>query len=289
MSEQKINPDADGLLVGVPDVTTPEEIAAFRAYYARTKGQILPGFEFLLEHRPDVLKRYRAGVRVTTSPQWRGYPLQMVLQHLHQYIISGYGDGIAYQVNVARNAGASKAMILDVIAVAFLHSGPRGLNYVATAAGELIREYVDPVPGKWPDGWSFDPEAFRSGMNFETPAADAADLRSLNAWYEAHLSEVPPHVRFLSRHAPDLLKAYRNRYEHCLRALPKQMMPYLMLNYNASRGFSDGIRENVLLGKSFGMTRQQLTDPIVWSLYYGGVESYDLAERAAAEILVQIG
>jgi hypothetical protein len=289
MSEQKINPDADGLLVGVPDVTTPEEIAAFRAYYARTKGQVLPGFEFLLEHRPDVLKRYRAGVRVTTSLEWRGYPLQMVLQHLHQYIISGYGDGIAYQVNVARNAGASKAMILDVIAVAFLHSGPRGLNYVATAAGELIREYVDPPPGKWPDGWSIDAEAFRSGMNFATPAADEADLRSLNDWYEAHLSEVPPHVRFLSRHAPDLLKAYRNRYEHCLRALPKQMMPYLMLNYNASRGFSDGIRENVLLGKSFGMTRQQLTDPIVWSLYYGGVESYDLAERAAADILAQIG
>src|ERR1700752_1566830 len=88
---QKINPDADCLIVGVPDTTTSEEIAAFRAYYDRTKGRVLPGFEFLLEHRPDVLKRYRAGVRVTTSPQWRGYPLQMVLQHLHQYIISGYG------------------------------------------------------------------------------------------------------------------------------------------------------------------------------------------------------
>src|SRR5271170_7407895 len=276
MSEQKINPDADGLLVAVPDVTTAEEIAAFRAYYARTKGQVLPGFEFLLEHRPDVLKRYRAGVRVTTSAEWRGYPLQMVLQHLRQYVIWGYGDGIAYQVHVARNAGASRAMVLDVIAVAFLHSGPRGLNYVATSAGELIHDYVDPAPGKWPDAWNVDANAFLSGMDFSEPGASAADLRRLRDWYMATIGEIPPYVDFLSKHSPDLLKAYRNRYEHCLRALPKQMIPYLLLNYNVSRGFADGIRENVLLGKAFGMTQRQLTDPIVWSLYYGGVESYDL-------------
>jgi hypothetical protein len=285
MSEQKINPDADGLLVAIPDVTTAEEIAAFRAYYARTKGQVLPGFEFLLEHRPDVLKRYRAGVRVTTSAEWRGYPLQMVLQHLHQYVISAYGDGIAYQVHVARNAGASKAMVLDVVAVAFLHSGPRGLNFAATAAGDSIRDYADPAPGKWPDAWSVDADAFCSGMNFNEAAASAEDLRKLEDWYMRTIGELPPYVSFLSQHSPDLLKAYRNRYEHCLRALPKQMMPYLLLNYNVSRGFADGIRENVLLGKAFGMTKKQLTDPIVWSLYYGGVESYDLAHRAAGDVL----
>jgi hypothetical protein len=285
MSEQKINPDADGLIVSSPDVTTPEEIAAFRAYYDRTKGQVLPGFEFLLEHRPDVLKRYRGGVRVTTSPEWRGFPLQMVLQHLHQYVISGYGDGIAYQVHVARNAGASRAMLLDVISAAFLHSGPRGLNIAATSAGELIRHYDDPPPGKWPDGWSLDPNAFVSGMDFGQPTASELDIRKLKEWYTATLGEIPRHVQFLAKHSPDLLKAYRNRYEHCLRALPKQMMPYLMLNYNASRGFADGIRENVLLGKAFGMTKRQLIDPIVWSLYYGGIESYDHAQRAADEIL----
>jgi hypothetical protein len=231
---------------------------------------VLPGFEFLLEHRPDVLKRYRGGVRVTTSSEWRGFPLQMVLQHLHQYVISGYGDGIAYQVHVARNAGASRAMVLDV---------------AATSAGELIRDYDDPPPGKWPDGWCFDPDAFVSGMDFGQPTASELDIRKLNEWYTATLGEVPRHVQFLAKHSPALLKAYRNRYEHCLRALPKQMLPYLMLNYNASRGFADGIRENVLLGKAFGMTKRQLTDPIVWSLYYGGIESYDYAQRAADEIL----
>ncbi len=285
MSEQKINPDADGLIVATPDITTPDEIAAFRAYYERTKGRALPGFELLLEHRPDVLKRYRAGVRTTTSAEWRAFPLQMVLQHLHQYTIAGYGDGILYQVHVAQNAGASRAMILDVLAVAFLHSGPRGLNYAASEAGAALRDYVDPPPGAWPAGWAVDAEAFRSGMDFSTPAASAADLGALRGWYEEKLGEVPKHVAYLAKYAPDLLKAYRNRYEHCLRALPKQMMPYLLLNYNASRGFADGIRENLLLGKAFGMTRGQLVDPISWSLYYGGIESFDIVERAAGDVL----
>jgi hypothetical protein len=282
---QKINPDADGLIVGAPDITTAEEIAAFRAYYDRTKGRALPGFEFLLEHRPDVLKRYRAGVRVTTSKEWRTFPLQMVLQHLHQYTISAYGDGIIYQVHVAQNAGASKAMVLDVLAIAFLHSGPRGLNYAASEAGEYIRTYIDPEPGKWPQGWSFEAGAFSSGMDFSSQDASRADVDALSGWYERVTGEIPRHVSYLAKHSPDLLKAYRNRYEHCIRALPKQMMPYLLLNYNVSRGFADGIRENVLLAKAFGMTKQQITDPISWSLYYGGVESYDLVERAAGDVL----
>ncbi|MGH6617466.1 hypothetical protein [Sphingomonas sp.] len=284
-TEQKINPDADGLIVGNPDVTTAEEIAAFRAYYDRTKGRVLPGFEFLLEHRPDVLKRYRAGVRVTTSPEWRSHPLQMVLQHLHQYVISAYGDGIIYQVHVAQNAGASKAMVLDVLSIAFLHSGPRGLNYAATEAGDYIRDYADPAPGKWPEGWGFEANAFHSGMDFASPGASNADIDALRDWHMRTTGEIPKHVDYLAKYSPDLLKAWRNRYEHCIRALPKQMMPYLLLNYNVSRGFADGIRENVLLGKAFGMTKQQLTDPIAWSLYYGGVESYDLIERVVGDVL----
>ena len=40
------------------------------------------------------------------------------------------------------------------------------------------------------------------------------------------------------------------------------MLPYLLLGYNTVRGFHDGIRENVLLGRALGMTREQLLDAI---------------------------
>ncbi len=51
-----------------------------------------------------------------------------------------------------------------------------------------------------------------------------------------------------------------------------------------TRGFKDGIREAVLLGKSFGMTRPQLTDAICWA-YYGGMDAISIAEEAAGDIL----
>ncbi len=285
---QKVNPDADGLIVSNPDVTTPEEIEAFRAYYASTKGKSLPAFELLLELRPDVLKRYRLGVRETTSPEWRAYPLPMVLQHLHQYVIAGYGDGILYQVHVAQAAGASRAAVLDVLAVAFLHSGPRGLNAAAEHAWEALRAYEDPAPGRWPEGWAHDPDALRSGMDFSTQEATPADLDALDRWYRDTIGEVPPYVRFLARERPTFLKAYRNRLEHVLREIPNQELAYLLLNYNASRGFHDGIREAFLLGRAWGVPRAMLADAITWGFYYGGVESIGVAESALGDLLPEL-
>ena len=58
----------DGLDISNPDVTTPEEVARFRAFYARVKGGSLPAHEFWLEFRPDVLKRQRARVRHNDAP-----------------------------------------------------------------------------------------------------------------------------------------------------------------------------------------------------------------------------
>ena len=287
---QKVNPDADGLIVSNPDVTTPEEIAAFRAYYAKTKGKSLPGLEFWLENRPDVLKRYRAGVRCTTSAEWRGHPLPMVLQHLHQYVITAYEDGIIYQVHVAEAAGASKAVIMDVLAIAFLHSGPRGMNFVASSSADYLASYKDPEPaGKWPENWAFDPDAFKSGMDFSTPEASKEDIEALLDWYQTTLGETPNYVRYLADARPDFLKAYRNRYEHAIRdALPKQMMPYLLLNYNASRGFADGVRECVLLGKAFGIAKAQLHDAVCWGFYYGGVEAFNFVNDAAGDVLAKM-
>jgi hypothetical protein len=285
--QQKVNPEADGLIITNPDHTSQEEIDAFRAYYAATKGKSLPGLEMWLELRPDVLKRYRAGVRETTSAQWRAYPLPMVLQHLHQYAIIGYDDGIAFQLNVARAAGATRGVLLDVLAVAFLHSGPRGMNYVAGSSLQALRDYEDPDPaGRWPEGWALDIEALRSGADFTSVEATPADIEAITGWYESAIGEVPPYVTFLARERPNFLKAYRNRYEHAIRdALPKQELAYLMLNYNVSRGFADGIRENYLLGRAWGIAPEMLADAITWGFYYGGVECIGAAQTALGDLL----
>jgi hypothetical protein len=112
-------------------------------------------------------------------------------------------------------------------------------------------------------------------------------MELLQRWYERTLGEVPRYVTFLARHRPGLLKAYRDRYEHAIRdSLPKQMLPYLLLNHSVVRGSREGIRENVLLGRALGMTREQLLDAICGAVLHTGAEVLAIVDEAAGELLL---
>lgn len=289
MTEQKgaFRSDGDGLIVEQPDSLTQEEIDNFRAYYARTKGQSLPGFELLLKHRSDALKRFRNSVRQTSAPQFRGKMLPVVLQHFHQYIINGYLEGIRYQMNLSRAAGATRAEILDVIVLAFLRGNAFGINSVAAALGDSLDDYEEPgIENRWPDGWAHDPQAFRSGIDFSQPDFTAADRDALFGWYEGLIGEIPRHIQYMAKNTPDLLKAYRNRYEHATKALPKQHVPFLLLNSSVSRGLLSGVRENMLLCKAFGVARQQALDVTGWATFhFSGVEALGPLNEGVADIL----
>lgn len=289
MTEQQL--PADGLLYN-PDVTTQAEIDKYRDFYRRTKGWSLPAFEFWLELRPDVLKRYRANfVRECTSVEERPRPLAHVLVMLHHYAIVGFEEGALYEVKLARSEGATREEVLDTLAFAFVNGNPMGGHSAAIACFDYMKEWMaeapepSPNPQRWPAAWRFDPHAFDSGMDYSTPEASEEDMRKLRTWYLDKLGEVPKYVQFLSTHRPGFLKAYRNRMEHAIRdALPCEMVPYMLLNLYATRGFHDGIREAVLMGKWLGMTRPQLTDAITWA-FYGGMGAISVAEEAAGDIL----
>jgi hypothetical protein len=146
-----------------------------------------------------------------------------------------------------------------------------------------------PDAERFPPNWSFDPGAFDSGMDYSVREATPEDLRRLTDWYERVLGEVPKNARFLAEHRPDLLKAYRNRYEHAIReSLPAQMLPFLMLHSNAVRGFKDGIRENALLAKALGLTRPQVLNAICLAELHGGAEVFDVVTEAAGDVLAQL-
>jgi hypothetical protein len=281
----------DGLLYN-PDVTTQAEIDKYRDFYQRTKGWSLPAFEFWLEMRPDVLKRYRANfVRESTSIEERPRPLPHVLVMLHHYAIVGFEEGVLYEIKLARAEGATREEVLDTMAFAFVNGNPMGGHTAAIAAIDYMKEWMaEPAeassnPDRWPADWSFEPRAFDSGMDYASPEATPADMQALRDWYLNTQGEIPKYVQFLMTHRPGFLKAYRNRMEHAIRdALPKEMVPYMLLNLYVTRGFHDGIREAVLLGKSMGMTRPQLADAICWA-YYGGMGAISIAEEAAGDIL----
>ena len=287
MAQTGIAADSDGLDISNPDVTTPEEIANFRRFYDRVKGGSLPSHEFWLEFRPDVLKRQRARVRQNHVPGERSLPLAHALAYIHLYAVMGFEYGIKYEILLSQAGGATRAEILDTLAVAFVHAGPRGFHYVQSGSVEVLRTYVDPPPvEKFPAGWTFEPKAFDSGMDYTRPDATPEDMRRLEDWFQRTSGEVPRYVRFMMKNQPGLLKAYRNRLEHAIRdALPKQMLPYLMLQLNTTRGFADGIREAVLLGRGLGMTKAQLIEAIGWGMSYGGPNAVSIAAEAAGDVL----
>jgi alkylhydroperoxidase/carboxymuconolactone decarboxylase family protein YurZ len=277
----------DGLNVSEPDVTTPEEIAAYRAEYTGTNKGLLDSFEFWLEFRPDVLKRHKARTRHFRSAQEPDRPLVGLLAAIHQYTVSAFREGIAYEIRLSQTNGATRADILDTLSVAFIHSGHRGM-YAAAAYADYLRTYEDPEPvDRFPAGWSFDPHAFDSGMDFSQREATPEDMDLLQDWYQRTIGEVPRYVRFLATHRPGLLKAYRDRYENAIRdSLPKQMLPFLLLHHNTVRGFGEGIRENVLLGRALGMTREQLLDAICSAVLHAGANAIGIAEDAAGDVLL---
>lgn len=284
MSTAQLPPDGMNLLE--PDITTEEEIAQFRQFYSYAKKEQNKSYEFWLEFRPDVLKRHK--LRTVSRTEGPAYPIP-ALAALHQYVVTAFNDGIGYEIELSRTMGARRGDVLDVISVAFIHSGHPGM-YEATTHADALRGYVELTDvERFPPNWSFDPHAFDSGMDYSVKEASREDVRKLTDWYERVTGEVPRHVRFLADNRPDLLKAYRNRYEHAIKdSLPAQMLPFLLLHYNAVRGFAGGIRENALLGKALGMTRQQVLNAICLAELHGGAEVFDIVTEAAGDVLAQL-
>jgi hypothetical protein len=138
-------------------------------------------------------------------------------------------------------------------------------------------------PAQFPDGWAPDPAAFTAGLDFSEPRMSPAELRAVQDWYQTTLGEIPSHVKFLAAHRPDLLKAYRQRFETCVRELPKQIVPTTLLHYNVIRGFASGIRDNILLARAFGVSKHLVLNTI-GSASLTGVEAFDLVHDATADI-----
>lgn len=293
MSESTTEPDnkhtrnlAWGLNLDEPDVTTPEEIATFRKVSAEQLGTQQDGLDYWLDTRPDVLKRYRSWasklkvVDTDEAPnKWNASGVAI----LYLYAMTGFEDGVKYGL-FARNRTLTKAQIVEEMALVFRHAGPRGIYTLARACQDY--PFVDPVlPAKWPAGWAPDPDAFKSGADFKNPDATPADIRNIIDWYDRVLGEVPRHVRLLARHRPELLKAYRNRYENTLRELPKQTEPWSLLQISIERGFGSGIREGMLLARAWGVTKPQILEAISWGTFYGGSESLSLVDEVAGDVL----
>ena len=93
-------------------------------------------------------------------------------------------------------------------------------------------------------------------------------------------------IAFTAEHDPDFLKAYRAKWEGAFRgALPKELMPYLMLRYATVCGFRDGMREAALLCRAWGMAKQHVIHAVFAAAYYkNGMDVIHVAQDALADV-----
>src|SRR3546814_4650576 len=70
--------------------------------------------------------------------------------------------GVRYVLHSWKTRGVSKAEALEMLAMSFIHAGPRGMQAIAEAARGIEFEEKPANPGNYPEGWAADIGAFRS-------------------------------------------------------------------------------------------------------------------------------
>ena len=273
-----------GLDLSRPDEITEAEKESFKGTFEAVTGRPHHGLNFWLDTRPDILKRYRIWCdKINTRGDVKSYnPNGYGFVYL--YGMTGYEVGVKYIITVEQSLGLTKEQVLEGIAAAFLWLGPRGMETVANGLSDFKWRTPEAAP-IFPSNWATDPDAFRSGLDFDTPDLSEPELSSLKDWYLKFESEIPSYVPFLALHSGRLLKAYRHQFESVLTVLPKQVMPYLMIHINMMSGHREGIREGVLLARGFGMTKEQVAEAIAWGTFYGGMASASIVDEVAGDIL----
>src|SRR3546814_12607395 len=98
-----------------------------------------------------------------------------------------------------------------MIAIAFVHAGPRGMQTIAEAMNGLEFPETPEIPAKFPKGWAPDIQAFRSGLDFSTVDLPTAEKAKLDDGYLRTIDKIPPYVLFMAHHRTKLLKTHRHR------------------------------------------------------------------------------
>ena len=182
----------------------------------------------------------------------------MSVQNIHSYMYLGWETGLVNEFNTLRRNGMSKEQLMELVMFSQLYAGMRGLGHVYRAVGDFLPAYAPPDEplAPYPDGWAPDPDAFRSGLDLSTREMTPADLENLTGWYERTIGYVPKSIAFGLKYHPEFVKVNRAKWEVAIRTLPKQFAPHLMIRHNMITQSVEGLRESVLLGKAWGMTKR---------------------------------
>jgi hypothetical protein len=248
----------------------------------------------MFDHRPDYARFFYEGLRAfRTRLEQTGTensnPVQLTItsfQHLPMYILYGWETGIYNEFRHLQSRGLSKAQLMELVMYAQLQAGIRGLQLVYNAVGKHLPDWRD-GPGEvpLPEGWAADPDAFKAGLDLSVRELTARDRQAIANWFEGTIGYVPDSVAFAMTYHPEFYKWYRARWEIIFQKLPKQTAPYVMIRQHMLTGNQAALREAVLLGKAWGITREWLVHAFSVTGYYTGFEALHAAYKAVDDIL----
>ncbi len=248
----------------------------------------------MLDHRPDYARYFYEGLRAfRTRLELTGTELNNAVQltitsfqHLPMYILYGWETGIYNEFRHLQSRGLSKAMLMELVMFAQLQAGMRGLQLVYNAVGKYLPDWRDgsgEVP--LPAGWAADPDAFKAGLDLSVRPLTDADRRAIDDWYASTVGYTPSSVRFAMTYHPEFYKWHRARWEVIFQQLPKQTAPYVMIRQHMLTNNREALREAVLLGKAWGITREWMALGFATTAYYTGFEALHTAYDAVHDIL----
>jgi hypothetical protein len=273
-----------GLDLSTPDRMSAEEMSAFRAAYGSTHGKALDAYEFWLEFNPPVVKRHRLQAYWTPRPDGQAYPVLSILGFLYLYTILGYAEGIRYETSHAREIGVPGDGILQVIELAFIRSGPRGIDAAwQSARPELLKDgaQVQEVAALFPPGWQRDPDLFDCGCVPVEPELSEAEKARIRQWYRKLRGHVPAGVELLIAMRPGLLKAYHLRLHAAMRGyLPAQMFAFMEVQAAAGTARTEALTAAIQLAHGLGLAAGEVVEAIAWGIQYSGLEEFDVVARA---------
>jgi hypothetical protein len=279
---------SEGLDLDRIDEITQDEIDKNLSYVWQWRGPLyeLYANALMLDYAPDFAKLHRWASDEFGRPD----PEQILvlgIQNLHSYVVHGWETGILNQFHLQRRWGLRKAQIMEIVHFASLYAGMRGLGHTYHAIGDLLAVWGEPDrEPPFPAGWEPDPDAIHCGLDMSTRTMTDEDRKNLTEWYERTIGYVPNSIRFGIRRHPEFMKVNRRKWEIAIRTLPKQVIPFMLLRHHTTFGNREGLREAVLLGKAWGVSKHLTIRGITGTtMYFTGPEGLYTAHNAVGDLL----
>ena len=265
-----------GLDRAAGDTFSPAERDALLEWYRANRerdGQDLARFApFLIEHMPAAFKLSRLNLTlIAEARDGVSYPdAAAQLGYLHAYCATAFPQGVLYSMMSARNLGATKALVLDVLNYAYLSAGPRGMSAVAELSDDYLREWRDDdgAPAiEWPKGWAPDPMAFRSGIDHATPDLTDSEIQQIATWHQRHFGVEPRSAELLARLHPRAYKLQLVRFERAIGpVMPAQLAPLLTLQLATMRLQPAVMRQAAHQARFLGCRRHHVVQVLLLGL-----------------------